>query len=44
MDKLKLKPVKFILPFRFFEINIIIYINLNKEMLLNENKSKKITQ
>lgn len=42
MNTLKLQPVKFKFPFKMFTINIIIYIDLNKEVILNEGKCKEI--
>ena len=44
MNKLTLKPLKLVFPFRLFEVNVIVYVKINKEMLLNGDKGKKITQ
>ena len=44
MNKLTLKPVKFSFPFKLFELNVIVYIKINREMLLGDSKNKKITQ
>ena len=42
MDKLILKPFKFIIPLRLVTLNVIIYLDINKGALLNEGKCNKI--
>ena len=42
MEKLIIKPLKFIFPLRLFTLNVIIYIDFNKGVLLDEGKCNKI--
>ena len=42
MNKLQLKPIKLIFPFKLFDLNVIIYVNLKEGAMLNGNQNKKI--